>query len=73
LSDALTGHSMATVGRSYGARARHGKQRHKIIVDRFGMPRLVEAIETVGYPTIDLQDVRWPACGGVARKDAEAS
>ncbi len=48
-------------------------QRHKVIVDRFGMPRLVEAIEKVGYPTIDLQAVRWPARGGVARMDAEAS
>ncbi len=73
LSDALTGHSAATVGRSYGARARHAKQRHKVIVERFGMPRLVAAIEKVGYPTIDLQAVRWPPRGGAARKDAEAS
>src|SRR5262249_25183623 len=54
LSDALTGHSVATVGRSYGARARHANQRHKIIVERFGMPRLVEAIGRVAYPTIGL-------------------
>jgi integrase len=60
LNDALMGHSVATVGRSYGSRARHGKQRHKIIVDRFGMRRLVEAIEKVGYPTIDLHAVCLP-------------
>jgi integrase len=58
LSDALTGHSVGTVGRSYGARARHAKQRHKVIVERFGMARLVEAIGQVSYPTIDLQAVR---------------
>jgi integrase len=59
LSDALTGHSVGTVGRGYGARARHAKQRHKVIVERFGMVRLVEAIGQVSYPTIDLQRVCW--------------
>src|SRR5262249_53994436 len=42
LSDALTGHSNTTVGRSYGAR--HAKHRHKTIIDRFGMAQMVEAI-----------------------------
>jgi hypothetical protein len=46
------------VGRSYGARARHAKERHKVIVDRFGMAQLVEAIGRVKYPSIDLQAVR---------------
>jgi hypothetical protein len=68
LSDALTGHSVATVGRSYGARARHGSQRHKVIVARFGMPRLVEAIEKVDYPSIDLEAVSCVPAGGGARR-----
>jgi hypothetical protein len=38
-------------------RARHAKQRHKVIVERFGMPRLVEAI---GKVTI-RQAVFWRA------------
>jgi integrase len=58
LNDALTGHSNQTAGRSYGARARHAKERHKVIVDRFGMAQLVEAIGRVKYPSIDLQGVR---------------
>jgi hypothetical protein len=58
LNDALTGHTNQTVGRSYGARARHAKERHKVIVDRFGMTQLVEAIGRVKYPSIDLQAVR---------------
>jgi len=58
LQDALTGHAGRTVGRSYGARARHGKQRYKVIVDRFGMAQLVETIGKVKYPSIDLQAVR---------------
>jgi hypothetical protein len=58
LNDALTGHTNHTVGRSYGARARHAKERHKVIVDRFGMAQLVEAIGRVKYPSIDLQAVR---------------
>ena len=59
LQDALTGHSNRTVGRSYGARARHPSQRHKVIVERYGMPRLVEAISAVQFPTINLAAVRW--------------
>ena len=58
LSDALTGHSGGGVGRRYGARARHAKQRHKVIIERFGMKRMVEAIEKVEYPSIDLQALR---------------
>jgi integrase len=57
LNDALTGHTNQTVGRSYGARARHAKEHHKVIVDRFGMAQLVEAIGRVKYPSIDLQAV----------------
>jgi len=57
LNDALTGHTNQTVGRSYGARARHAKERHKVIVDRFGMAQMVEAIGRVKYPSIDLQAV----------------
>jgi integrase len=60
LSDALTGHSVATVGRSYGARARHAKQRHKVIIDRFGMPQMIKAIGKVRYPSIDLQAIKPP-------------
>jgi integrase len=59
LNDALTGHSNHSVGRSYGARARHHSQRHRVIVDRFGMARLVEAVSRVQYPSIDLGAVRW--------------
>jgi integrase len=50
LNDALTGHTLGTVGRRYGAKA---------IVQRFGMPRLVEAIAKVSYPKLDLSAVRW--------------
>jgi integrase len=59
LNDALTGRSNHSVGRSYGARARHSSQRHKVIVDRYGMPRLIETIGRVQYPSIDLEVVRW--------------
>jgi integrase len=61
LNDALMGHSLATIGRSYGARAPHAKHRHKVIVERFGIARLIEAIAKVNYPTIDLQAVCWRA------------
>jgi integrase len=61
LSEALTGHSGGPIGRSYGARARHTKQRHKIIIERYGMAQLVETISKVKYPTIDLQAVRGPS------------
>jgi integrase len=50
LNDALTGHTLGTVGRRYGAKA---------IVQRFGMPRLVEAIAKVSYSKLDLSAVRW--------------
>jgi hypothetical protein len=63
LSDALTGHSGGRVGRQYGARARHPSQRHKVIVERYGMPRVVEAISAVRFPTINLEAVRWRAVG----------
>ncbi|HKD30993.1 MAG TPA: site-specific integrase [Xanthobacteraceae bacterium] len=59
LNDALTGHSVNTVGRSYGARARHPKQRHRTIIDRFGMAQLIAAIDKVNYHSIDLQAVHW--------------
>jgi integrase len=59
LSDALTGHSSKSVGRSYGARARHPSQRHKVIVERYGMLRLMNAIGAVQFPTINLEAVRW--------------
>jgi integrase len=67
LNDALTGHSNHSVGRSYGARARHSSQRHKVIVNRYGMPRLVEAVGKVQYPSVELGGVRsaW-ARGGPA-------
>lgn len=58
LQDALIGHAGRPVGRSYGARARHGKQRHRIIVDRYGMAQLVETIGKVNYPSIDLKAIR---------------
>jgi integrase len=58
LNDALTGHSNHSVGRSYGARARHQSQRHKVIVGRYGMPRLVEAVTGVQYPSIELRAIR---------------
>jgi hypothetical protein len=67
LSDALTGHSNKTVGRTYGARAKHPSQRHKVIVQRFGMPRLVEAIGRVAYPSIDLEAVQWKATTTIGR------
>ena len=53
----MTGHSFATVERRYGARAPHAKHRHEVIIERFGMARLIEAIKTVNYPTVDLQGV----------------
>jgi hypothetical protein len=56
LNDALTGHSNRTVGRSYGARAGHPSQRH-IILERYGLPRLVEAVSEVEYPSIDPKTV----------------
>jgi integrase len=59
LNDALTGHSNRTVGRSYGARARHPSQRHKVILERYGLPRLAEAVGKVEYRSVDLQAVRW--------------
>jgi integrase len=58
LSEALMGHSETTMGQRYGARSRHAKDRHKVIIDRYGMPQLVEAIGKVTYPTIDLHAVR---------------
>jgi integrase len=59
LQDALTGHSNRTVGRTYGARPGHSSQRHKVIVKRYGMPRLIQTIGRVQYPGIDLEAVRW--------------
>jgi integrase len=59
LNDALTGHSNRTVGRSYGARARHPSQRHKVILERYGLARLVEAVGKVEYRSVDLRLVRW--------------
>jgi integrase len=58
LNDALTGHVVRTVGRRYGARSRHPTQRHKIIVERYGMAQLVEAVGKVHYPSIDLQAIK---------------
>jgi hypothetical protein len=66
LNDALTGHTNQTVGRSYGARARHAKERHKVIVDRFGMAQLVEAIGRVKYPSIDLRRCQTSATEGLS-------
>jgi integrase len=63
LNDALTGHTEKTVGRSYGARARHPRQRHKTIIDRFGMAQMVEAIGKVKYPSVDRQALCWRATG----------
>jgi integrase len=57
LREAIMGHTVKTVGRGYGAR--HAKHRHKTIIDRFTMPRIVDAIGKVKYPTIDLQAVHW--------------
>ncbi len=58
LSDALTGHGGGGVGRRYGARPGHAKQRHKQIVHRFGTPRMVSAVEAVNYSGIDLPVMR---------------
>ena len=63
LSEALMGHSGTTMGQRYGAR-RHAKDRHKVIIDRYGMAQLVEAIGKVKYPSIDLPTVRWRAAHG---------
>jgi integrase len=68
LNDALTGHSNHPVGRSYGARARHPSQRHKVIVGRYGMPRLIETIGRVQYPGIDLEAVRWRPKADLSRR-----
>ena len=54
LIDALTGHTVRTVGRSYGARATHAAQRHKVNVRRFGMAQLADAVGKVNYPMVDL-------------------
>ena len=59
LGAALMGHTDSTMGRLYGARAAHPSQRHKVIVRRFGMPRLVEAISAVQFLTINLEAMRW--------------
>jgi integrase len=58
LNDAITGHSNGSVGRAYGARAQHHSQRHKVILQRYGMQRLVEAVCGVQFP-IDLSIIRW--------------
>jgi integrase len=58
LNDAITGHSNGSVGRAYGARATHHSQRHKVIVQRYGMQRLVEAVCGVQFP-IDLSIIQW--------------
>ena len=73
LNDALTRHSNHSVGRSYGARARHPSQRHKVIVERYGLPRLIETIGRVQYPGIDLEAVRWgPKADLSKRRTAQA-
>jgi integrase len=50
LNDALTGHLPHNVGGKYG---------HKVIVKRFGMPRLVDAIAKMDYPNLDLTAIHW--------------
>jgi hypothetical protein len=70
LNDALTGHSNHSVGRSYGARARHPSQRHKVIVERYGMPRLIETLGRVQYPRIELEAVRWRPKADLSRRRA---
>jgi integrase len=50
VNDALTGHSNATIGRSYGARD---------MVRRFGLETLADAVSKVAYPGLDLSNIRW--------------
>jgi len=53
VNDALTGHSGGnSVARGYGWRE---------MVRRFGFPRLNAAVEKVGYPGLDLSQIRWTA------------
>jgi integrase len=68
LQDALTGHTNRTVGRTYGARPGHSSQRHKVIVRRYGMPRLIETIGRVQYPTIDIEAVWWRPKADLSRR-----
>ena len=56
LNDALTGHSAPTMGRRYG---------HKIIVERFGMARLAEAVAKVNYNGLDLSAIHWKCAASV--------
>jgi integrase len=53
LSDALTGHSNQSVGRSYGAKGADA------MIKRFTLPRMVAAIERVRYPGLDLTALKW--------------
>jgi integrase len=55
LSDAITGHSNRSVGRSYGAKGSNA------ILRRFGLSRLVEAVEHVSYSALDLSGLKWTA------------
>jgi hypothetical protein len=50
VNDALTGHSAATIGRSYGA---------KDMVRRFGLETLAEAVNKIAYPGLDLSHIEW--------------
>ena len=61
LVEALSGRSLPTVGRGYGARPTHKRQRHRVIVERYSMARLIETVDKVAYPSINLKAVRWLA------------
>jgi hypothetical protein len=67
LNDALTGHSNYSVGRSYGARARHPSQRHKVIVERYGMPRLARTGRGHQRSAVPHHKLRGTALAAVGR------
>jgi hypothetical protein len=51
VNDALTGHSGGnSVARGYG---------WKDMVRRFGFPTLADAVDKVGYPGLNLAELRW--------------
>jgi integrase len=52
LNDAITGHAGGGVGRGYGT---------KDILARYGTAQVAEAVESIRYPNLDLQSIRWPA------------
>ena len=47
-----SGHAGGGVGRGYGT---------KDILARYGTAQVAEAVESIRYPNLDLQSIRWPA------------